>query len=50
MKQFTTLQVQEGDWGAAWFEIYLNCDLYDLLDAQACAQQLQERAWIYFNE
>ena len=50
MKQFTTLQFQEGELGASLFEIYLNYYLYDLIDAQACAQQLQERAWIYFNE
>ena len=50
MKQFTTLQFQEGELGASLFEIYLDYYLYDLIDAQECAQQLQDRAWIYFNE
>ena len=50
MKQFTSLQFQEGELGASLFEIYLDYYQHDLITAEECAKQLQERAWIYFNE
>ena len=50
MKQFTSLQFQEGELGASLLEIYLDYYQYDLITAEECAKQLQERAWIYFNE
>ena len=50
MKQFTSLQFQEGELGASLFEIYLDYYQHDLITAEECAKRLQERAWIYFNE
>lgn len=50
MEKYTTLEFQEGELGKSLFEIYLNYYLYDLIDARECAQQLQDRAWIYFHE
>lgn len=50
MESLSVQEFREGELGGALAEIYLNLFEYDLIDAQECAKQLQERAWIYFNE
>lgn len=50
MESLTVQEFQDSALFVEFFDIYRDYFEYDLIDAQACAQQLQERAWIYFNE
>ena len=50
MESLTVQEFQESALFVEFFDIYRDYFEYDLIDAQECAQQLQDRAWIYFNE
>ena len=50
MESLTVQEFQDSALFVEFFDIYRDYFEYDLIDAQECAQQLQDRAWIYFNE
>lgn len=50
MGSLTVQEFQDSALFVEFFDIYRNYFEYDLITAEECAQQLQDRAWIYFNE
>jgi len=48
--QRNVLRFKDPGLNLAWMEIYANFFEHDLISAEDCAKQLQERTWIYMNE